>query len=70
MRTTFHFSLWLASGLVPICCLAQEQYKPDSLLQVLDKSKGRDSIEVFHHLSCAYFRATNTNFAMIIQSVI
>ncbi len=57
MRLTFHFSLWLACGLVPFFGFTQERYKPDSLLQILDNTKGRDRIEILRHLSRAYIGA-------------
>jgi signal transduction histidine kinase len=36
---------------------AQERYKADSLLQVLDQSKGRERVEILRHLSRAYIGA-------------
>ncbi len=36
---------------------AQERYKADSLLLVLDQSKGRDRVEILRHLSRAYIGA-------------
>ena len=56
MRITFPF-FWLAFWFTPLCALAQERYKPDSLLQVLDKSKGQARVEVLLHLSRAYIGA-------------
>ena len=36
---------------------AQERYRADSLLQLLDQSKGRDRVELLLHLSRAYIGA-------------
>ncbi len=54
MRKDYHSILWLAYWLTPLCVNAQVRYNPDSLLQVLDKAKGRERIEMLRYLSQAY----------------
>ncbi|MFN0214357.1 MAG: histidine kinase [Saprospiraceae bacterium] len=54
MKKVCHSILWLACWLSPLCTIAQERYKPDSLHQVLDKAKGRERVEILRYLSQAY----------------
>lgn len=57
MRKVYHSCLVLLCLWAPISLFAQERYKPDSLLQLLGNSKGRDRVELLRHLSRAYIGA-------------
>ncbi len=57
MRKVSQPIFWLLCWLLPLGAVAQVRYKPDSLLQILDKSEGRERIEILRHLSRAYIGA-------------
>lgn len=57
MKNIWYSILSLACWLAPLCVLAQERYKPDSLIQILDRAKGRERVEILRHLSRAYIGA-------------
>jgi len=57
MRNAFCVFLWIFCWLPPFCAPAQVRYNPDSLLQILDMSKGKERVEILRHLSRAYIGA-------------
>lgn len=57
MRILCNLFWLLVLGLAPSLISAQERYRPDSLLQVLDKSTGTRRVEILRHLSRAYIGA-------------
>lgn len=57
MENARHLLLWLACFHLAWCASAQERYKPDSLIGLLDRAKGRERIEILRHLSRAYIGA-------------